>query len=142
MLAISLTRFNRFRDSLPSGSEPPRKYVEQYRTVQEFERLRDYLHHVGEQVAQVDGEDVVPFRGALSGSDGQIVRATGVSRGRQVLRLDLESDNGVQCRYHRSNGKQNWTVAGPQGSTIFQLDGDRLSVRRSLKGPISPHTPL
>jgi len=126
MLQISLTRFNNFRDRLPAESSPPRKYAEQYRTIQEFEQLRTYLKQVGDRVMP-PGEGVRTFRETVSGIEGQTLQASGVASGRYLLRLNVERE-GVQCRYQATKGKQSWTLTGPQGSTTYTLAGDTLKV--------------
>ena len=128
MMQINLTRFNRFRDGLPADSAPPRKYAEQYKTMQEFERLRDYLHQVGERVMPREAEGVKTFRETISGQEGQSLRTRGVASGRCLLQLDVETETGVQCRYERYKGRQTWTLNGPQGSTTYALSGDMLKV--------------
>lgn len=128
MLSISLTRFNNFRDRLPPESAPPRKYAEQYRTIQEFEQLRTYLKQVGDKVMP-PGEGVRTFHQTLSGQEGQTLLTSGVASGRYLLRLNVErAGEGVQCRYQATKGKQTWTLTGPQGSTTYQLAGDTLKV--------------
>jgi len=129
MMQINLTRFSRFRDGLPADSAPPRKYAEQYRTMQEFEKLRDYLHQVGERVMPKEVEGVKTFRETVAGTKGETLRTRGVASGKCLLQLDVETEAGVQCRYERYKGRQTWTLNGPQGSTTYALTGDVLKVQ-------------
>lgn len=129
MMQINLTRFSRFRDGLPADSAPPRKYAEQYKTMQEFEKLRDYLGQVGERVMPREVEGMKTFRETIPGQEGQSLRTRGVASGKCLLQLDVETEHGVQCRYERYKGRQTWTLAGPTGSTTYSLTGDVLKVQ-------------